>query len=124
MADKAWSPRVDDELGNYDYLLGADVGLPPPRFSRMYTDRLKIDHNHPDVAKDLLAWGSWVLQVRLAYDNLEPKSQPRNEHPDDGGEWIQTRCDKTHRPSVPSTICTSPGHCAELRRRLGLPHTR
>lgn len=31
----------------------------------MHTYQLKIDHNHPDVAKDLLAWGSWVLQVRL-----------------------------------------------------------
>ena len=25
MTNKIWSPRVDDELGNYDYLLGADV---------------------------------------------------------------------------------------------------
>jgi hypothetical protein len=24
---KGWSPNVDNELGNYDYLLGADVGL-------------------------------------------------------------------------------------------------
>lgn len=24
---KGWSPNVDQELGNYDYLLGADVGL-------------------------------------------------------------------------------------------------
>ena len=25
VTNKTWSPRVDDELGNYDYLLGADV---------------------------------------------------------------------------------------------------
>ncbi|CCA66645.1 related to alpha-amylase [Serendipita indica DSM 11827] len=42
---QGWSQRVDDELGNYDYLLGAD-----------------IDHRHPDVQKDLEAWGSWVIQ--------------------------------------------------------------
>jgi hypothetical protein len=24
---KGWSPNVDNERGNYDYLLGADVGL-------------------------------------------------------------------------------------------------
>lgn len=24
---EGWSPNVDQELGNYDYLLGADVGL-------------------------------------------------------------------------------------------------
>ena len=29
MTNKSWSPRVDDELGNYDYLLGDDVWLPP-----------------------------------------------------------------------------------------------
>lgn len=27
MTNKTWSPRVDDELGNYDYLLGLDVWL-------------------------------------------------------------------------------------------------
>ena len=27
MTNKNWSPRVDDELGNYDYLLGVDVRL-------------------------------------------------------------------------------------------------
>lgn len=25
MTNKIWSPKVDNELGNYDYLLGADV---------------------------------------------------------------------------------------------------
>ncbi|CAL1716239.1 unnamed protein product [Somion occarium] len=43
---KGWSKWVDRELGNYDYLLGID-----------------IDHRHPEVRKDLLAWGAWVLQT-------------------------------------------------------------
>ncbi|KAH9850353.1 alpha amylase [Lenzites betulinus] len=41
---RGWSRWVDTELGNYDYLLGID-----------------IDHRHPAVREDLLAWGSWVL---------------------------------------------------------------
>ncbi|KAI9060672.1 glycoside hydrolase family 13 protein [Trametes sanguinea] len=43
---QGWSRWVDTELGNYDYLLGID-----------------INHRHPDVRKDLLAWGAWVLQT-------------------------------------------------------------
>ncbi|TFK94098.1 glycoside hydrolase family 13 protein [Polyporus arcularius HHB13444] len=43
---EGWSKWVDSENGNYDYLLGID-----------------IDHRHPDVRKDLLAWGNWVLQT-------------------------------------------------------------
>ncbi|KAH9917822.1 glycoside hydrolase family 13 protein [Fomitopsis serialis] len=43
---KGWSKFVDSELGNYDYLLGAD-----------------IDHRHPDVRQDIFAWGEWVLKT-------------------------------------------------------------
>ncbi|KAI1797146.1 alpha amylase [Ganoderma leucocontextum] len=43
---KGWSEWVDGENGNYDYLLGID-----------------IDHRHPDVRKDLMTWGNWVLQT-------------------------------------------------------------
>ncbi|CAE6414982.1 unnamed protein product [Rhizoctonia solani] len=42
---KGWSHRVDKELGNYDYLLGTD-----------------IDFRHPDVRRDLMDWGVWVLE--------------------------------------------------------------
>ncbi|KAJ3547539.1 hypothetical protein NM688_g5396 [Phlebia brevispora] len=40
---KGWSLFVDKEYGNYDYLLGVD-----------------IDHRHPEVRRDLLAWATWV----------------------------------------------------------------
>ncbi|GJE88650.1 alpha-amylase [Phanerochaete sordida] len=43
---KGWSPHVDKEFGNYDYLLGND-----------------IDHRHPAVRDDLLAWSKWVLET-------------------------------------------------------------
>ncbi|KAI0367737.1 alpha amylase [Pilatotrama ljubarskyi] len=43
---RGWSRWVDAELGNYDYLLGID-----------------IDHRHPEVRKDLMTWGRWVLQT-------------------------------------------------------------
>ncbi|KAF8486078.1 alpha amylase [Russula ochroleuca] len=43
---KGWSPNVDNELGNYDYLLGADV-----------------DFRHPAVQADMHNWSEWVLNT-------------------------------------------------------------
>ncbi|KAF8149917.1 glycoside hydrolase family 13 protein [Crassisporium funariophilum] len=43
---KGWSRNVDNELGNYDFLLGVD-----------------IDHRHPAVQEDLLSWGKWVMET-------------------------------------------------------------
>ncbi|KAK3312940.1 alpha-amylase-like protein [Apodospora peruviana] len=46
---KQWAADVDEELGNYDYLMFAD-----------------IDHNHPDVRRDVFYWTSWLSrQVKL-----------------------------------------------------------
>ncbi|GAO51609.1 putative alpha-amylase [Saitoella complicata NRRL Y-17804] len=42
---KQWSKNVDARFGNYDYL--------------MFTD---IDHTHPEVHADLLAWGRWITK--------------------------------------------------------------
>ncbi|KAG7089580.1 hypothetical protein E1B28_011247 [Marasmius oreades] len=41
-----WSKNVDQELGNYDYLLGID-----------------INHQNPEVREDLLRWGHWVIET-------------------------------------------------------------
>lgn len=40
---KGWSKDVDDELGNYDYLMFADV-----------------DFSQPEVRDDVLKWGEWI----------------------------------------------------------------
>lgn len=41
---KHWDQSVDQENGNYDYLMGADV-----------------DFNNPEVVKELEKWGKWYL---------------------------------------------------------------
>ena len=40
---KTWAPDVDEERGNYDYLMFADV-----------------DHRHPEVRADLFRWPGWL----------------------------------------------------------------
>ena len=42
--NKQWAQDVDNEKGNYDYLLGCD-----------------IDHANPEVRAELLRWGKWFL---------------------------------------------------------------
>ena len=41
---KGWSQDTSDELGNYDYLMFAD-----------------IDHKHPEVESELLSWSEWFI---------------------------------------------------------------
>lgn len=46
---KLWAADVDEELGNYDYLMFAD-----------------IDHKHPEVRRDIFYWTLWLSrQVKL-----------------------------------------------------------
>ena len=42
--DKNWSEAVDEEFGNYDYLMGAD-----------------IDFKNPEVVEECTNWGKWYL---------------------------------------------------------------
>ena len=44
--NKNWSENVDDEFGNYDYLMFAN-----------------IDYNHPEVRKEMLQWGKWLIDT-------------------------------------------------------------
>lgn len=44
--NKHWAQDVDKENANFDYLMGADV-----------------EHAHPDVRKDMLDWGAWMVHT-------------------------------------------------------------
>ncbi|MBR2564473.1 MAG: alpha-amylase [Paenibacillus sp.] len=44
--NKAWNENVDDEFGNYDYLMFAN-----------------IDYNHPDVRREMIEWGKWLIDT-------------------------------------------------------------
>ncbi len=49
---KHWSTDVSSEHGNFDYLMNAD-----------------IDHDHPEVAEELIHWGHWFCRT-LQLDGL------------------------------------------------------
>ena len=44
--DKNWNDAVDEEFGNFDYLMGAD-----------------IDFNNPEVIKECYDWGKWYVEL-------------------------------------------------------------
>ncbi|SEU11977.1 alpha-amylase [Paenibacillus sp. NFR01] len=44
--NKGWNPNVDDEFGNYDYLMFAN-----------------IDYSHPEVRKEMIEWGKWLVDT-------------------------------------------------------------
>jgi alpha-amylase len=44
--NKHWNENVDDEFGNYDYLMFAD-----------------IDYNHPQVKEEMIGWGKWLTDT-------------------------------------------------------------
>ena len=43
---KKWNDKVADEFGNYDYLMFAN-----------------IDYEHPDVTKEMISWGKWLIDT-------------------------------------------------------------
>lgn len=44
--NKSWSDKVDNEFGNYDYLMFAN-----------------IDYSHPDVRREMTEWGKWMVDT-------------------------------------------------------------
>lgn len=44
--NKTWNQNVDDEFGNYDYLMFAN-----------------IDYSHEDVKREMLDWGKWLVDT-------------------------------------------------------------
>ena len=69
---KGWSKNVDKERGNYDYLLGVDVSSVWLSQTARASHTAQIDHRHPEVRKDMFAWGSWVLDVSHPYTSIAP----------------------------------------------------
>ncbi len=61
--NKGFSAEVSNENGNFDYLMFAD-----------------IDHNHPDVRKELFSWGEWFVN----YVNVDGFRYDALKHIDDG----------------------------------------
>lgn len=43
---KDWNSNVDDEYGNFDYLMFSD-----------------IDYDHPDVKEEMIGWGKWLTDT-------------------------------------------------------------
>ncbi len=44
--DKTWGNEVDEEFGNYDYLMGAD-----------------LDFENPEVIEECIKWGKWYVET-------------------------------------------------------------
>ncbi len=44
--DKQWNENVDNEFGNYDYLMFAN-----------------IDYNMPEVREEMTNWGKWMIDT-------------------------------------------------------------
>lgn len=74
----AWSNEVDEELGNFDYLMGADVEFRNPAvqeelkfWGRWIAEQLPISGFRLDAAKHIPAWffRDWVYHMREAVNS-------------------------------------------------------
>ncbi|WP_273166085.1 alpha-amylase [Actinomyces israelii] len=72
---KQWNDHVTDELGNYDYLMGADVHATDPRvaaeldrWGRWYVEATGVDGLRLDALKHVGAdfFARWLLELRRA----------------------------------------------------------
>ncbi|KAL2257995.1 hypothetical protein VTK26DRAFT_8862 [Humicola hyalothermophila] len=74
---KEWDEDVDEELGNYDFLMFADV-----------------DHHHPEVRADLFRWAEWLpTQLKLAGMRLDAMKHYSFRFQREFVEYIQTHVD-------------------------------
>lgn len=71
--DKGWSGAVDEEFGNYDYLMGADIDFKNPevieeckRWGKWYLEMTKVDGFRLDAVKhiDSLFYKDWIKTLR------------------------------------------------------------
>ena len=71
--DKNWANEVDEEFGNYDYLMGADIDFENPevveectKWGKWYVDMTKIDGFRLDAVKHINAefYKNWIRELR------------------------------------------------------------
>ena len=101
---KQWNENVDDELGNYDYLMGADVHATDPkvraeldRWGRWYVETTGVDGLRLDAVKHVGAdfFASWLPELRRATGRALPAV---------GEYWSQNVAElKEYLQAVPST---------------------
>lgn len=78
---KQWNENVDDEFGNYDYLMGCDVDIADPkvrdeldRWGRWYVETADIDGLRLDAVKHIGAdfFAGWLPELRKATGRALP----------------------------------------------------
>ncbi len=71
--DKDWNEAVDEEFGNYDYLMGADIDFKNPevidecnKWGKWYVDMTKVDGFRLDAVKhiDACFYKDWIRTLR------------------------------------------------------------
>lgn len=101
---KQWNENVDDEFGNYDYLMGCDVDVADPkvraeldRWGRWYVETADIDGLRLDAVKHIGAdfFAGWLPELRKATGRALPAVGEYWSH--DVGEL------KEYLEAVPST---------------------
>lgn len=73
---KSWSESVDDEGGNADYMMFADV-----------------DYSHPETQEDVKNWGEWIVnEVGLKGFRLDAVQHFSERFTNDWVEHVRTKC--------------------------------
>jgi glycosidase len=73
---KDWSESVDDEQGNADYMMFAD-----------------LDYSHPEVEEDVKSWGEWIVnELKLKGFRLDAVQHFSERFTNEWVEHVRARC--------------------------------
>jgi alpha-amylase len=73
---KHWSESVDDEQGNADYMMFAD-----------------LDYSHPEVQEDVKSWGEWIVhELKLKGFRLDAVQHFSERFTNEWVEHVRARC--------------------------------